>query len=64
MEVDATRFNRVVELQKLLSEVREKLYFFIDMSNSGIKTANRTLLDGLRSIGDFTLLIFCVRCHG
>ena len=32
MEVDAKTLNRVVELQKLPSEVREKLYFFIDMS--------------------------------
>lgn len=32
MEVDATTLNRVIELQKLPSEVREKLYFFIDMS--------------------------------
>ena len=32
MEVDAATLNRVVELQKLPPEVREKLYFFIDMS--------------------------------
>ena len=31
-EVDAITLNRVVELQKLPSEVREKLYYFIDMS--------------------------------
>jgi transcriptional regulator with XRE-family HTH domain len=32
LEVDATTLNRVLELQKLPSEVREKLYYFIDMS--------------------------------
>jgi len=32
MEVDSTTLNRVIELQKPLSEVREKLYFLIDMS--------------------------------
>jgi hypothetical protein len=31
-EVDSTTLNRVIELQKLPSEIREKLYFFIDMS--------------------------------
>ena len=32
LEVDATTLNRVLELQKLPNEVREKLYYFIDMS--------------------------------
>ncbi len=31
-EIDAKTLHRVVELQKLPSDVREKLYFFIDMS--------------------------------
>ena len=31
-EVDSNTLKRVVELQKLPSEVREKLYYFIDMS--------------------------------
>jgi len=32
LEVDSNALNRVIELQKLPSEIREKLYFFIDMS--------------------------------
>ena len=32
LEVDSSTLNRVIELQKLPSEIREKLYFFIDMS--------------------------------
>ena len=32
LEVDATTLNRVLELQRLPIEVKEKLYYFIDMS--------------------------------
>ncbi len=32
LEVDATTLTRVLELQRLPNEVREKLYYFIDMS--------------------------------
>ncbi|MEQ9302632.1 MAG: helix-turn-helix transcriptional regulator [Marinoscillum sp.] len=32
LEVDAKTLNRVVELQKLPDEVRDKLYYFIDMT--------------------------------
>lgn len=31
-ELDATTLNRILELQKLPNEVRDKLYYFIDMS--------------------------------
>lgn len=37
LEVDATTLNRVLELQKLPNEVREKLYYFIDMSIKDFK---------------------------
>jgi hypothetical protein len=32
LEVDTKTLNRVVELQKLPDEVRDKLYYFIDMT--------------------------------
>jgi hypothetical protein len=31
-ELDKTTLNRVLELQKLPDDVRDKLYYFIDMS--------------------------------
>ncbi len=32
LEMDTKTLNRVIELQKLPNEVRDKLYYFIDMS--------------------------------
>lgn len=32
IEIDETTLNRVIELQKLPQEVKDKLYYFIDMS--------------------------------
>lgn len=38
MEVDARTLNRVLELQKLPEEARERIFYFIDMSIRDSKT--------------------------